>query len=122
MNVDVIAESYRLHELAWGAGADYEKYMQQAFSILKKAYDNDDHRHLIINNYAGVLLNLHRNREALDLLKQYQPECSTYCLNYAIAIAKTNYNIHEIRKWNMAARDYPHLENAIEAYIDWQGF
>lgn len=122
MTIDIIAESYRLHELAWGAGTDHEKYMQQAFSILKNAYEDGDRRHLIINNYAAVLLNLHCNHEALNLLKQYQPQCSAYCLNYAIAIAKTGYNIHEIRKWNMAASNYPDLENAIAAYIDWQGF
>lgn len=100
--MDIIVESYRLHEMAWKPGADYKNYLNQALLLLQTAYGDGDCRQLVINNLAAVLLNLHRNKEALDLLNQYQPECSTYCLNFAIAIAKTVYDINEIHKWNMA--------------------
>ena len=76
---------------------------------------------MLINNYAAVLLDLHRDSEALDLLRQYSPEFSEYCSNYAIAIAKSAYDIALIRKWNKAASTQPKQENAIVAYMDWQG-
>ncbi len=120
--MDPITESYRLHQLVWEAGGDYESCMREALVVLQSAYESGDDRHLVINNYAAVLLTLHRNQEALDLLKKYQPESSAYCANYAIAIAKTHYNILEIRKWNGLSREYPELDKAIVAYIDWQGF
>jgi hypothetical protein len=120
--MDPITESYRLHQLVWEAGGDYESCMREALAVLQAAYKAGDDRHLMINNYAAVLLNLHRNQEALDLLKKYQPESSAYCENYAIAIAKACYRIEDIRHWNLKARDYPVMENAIVAYVDWQGF
>jgi predicted Zn-dependent protease len=120
--MDPIPESCRLHNLAWQAGEDYEARLLEALAILQRAYDGGDSRHLVINNYAAVLLDLQRNQEALDLLKKYQPESSAFCANYAIAIAKTLYRIQDIRRWNTEAKNYPAMENAIEAYIDWQGF
>lgn len=119
--MDPIAESYRLHNLAWQRGDDYEARLLEALVILQSAYEAGDRRHLLINNYAAVLLDLNRNQEALDLLKRYQPESSAFCANYAIAIAKAAYRIQTIRKWNTDAQNYPVMENAIEAYIDWQG-
>jgi predicted Zn-dependent protease len=120
--LDIISEAYKLHEMAWQPKADYQSCLEQSWFLFKKAYEEGNHANLVVNNYAAVLLNLHRNTEALELLKQYEPECSEYCSNYAIAVAKTRYNIAEIRKWNSMASQYPRLEQAIVAYIDWQGF
>lgn len=120
--MDPIAESFRIHRLAFQSGEDYELRMREALVILQNAYEAGDCRHLLINNYAAVLLDLQRNQEALDLLQKYQPESSAYCENYAIAIAKTCYRIEDIRRWNIKARDYPVMENAVVAYVDWQGF
>jgi predicted Zn-dependent protease len=116
--VDVIHESSKLHVEAW---SDYDKYVRcltSAAELLQAAYESGDHRTLLVNNYAAVLLDLHRDDEALNLLQRYEPEFSQYCSNYAIAIAKAAYDITLIRKWNMAAPEYP--KGAILAYMDWQ--
>lgn len=118
--MDLISEACRLHEMAWKPNADYLGCMDLALILIKKAYDEGNHTNLVVNNYAAILLDLHRDKEALELLEQYEPECFEYCSNYSVAAIKLGSNISEIRKWNGLASQYPRLEKAIVAYIDLQ--
>lgn len=117
----VIEESARLHSEAWGSGKSSD-YLIRALNLLKSEYESGNESNIVVNNYAATLLNLHKNSEALALLRLGEPEISEYCSNYAIAIAKSKYDLAEIRKWNQNAGKYPKAENAIVAYIDWHGF
>ncbi|WP_431474394.1 hypothetical protein RVM24_16210 [Marinobacter sp. KM021] len=119
--MDVIEKSVKLHCQAWNDHTRFTDCLEQAAVLLKQAFESGGSSPLLINNYAAVLLDLHRDSEALDLLRQHPPEFSEYCSNYAIAIAKSAYDIALIRKWNKAASTQPKQENAIVAYMDWQG-
>jgi len=88
--------------------------------LLNTAYDTDKNNSLLINNYAAILLDLHRDSKALELLKKGCPEFSEYCFNFAIAIAKSAYDVEQIRKWNQSANEKPKRDGAIIAYMDWQ--
>jgi hypothetical protein len=89
--------------------------------VCQAAYNNSERSPLFRNNYAAVLLDLHRDEEALSLLKSSNPEFSEYCSNLAIAIVKAAYDLKLIRKWNQAATKQPMQDGAIVAYLDWQG-
>ncbi|WP_160151546.1 hypothetical protein [Microbulbifer sp. ALW1] len=114
------SEVIELHRNAWSDYSKYTEYLEKAISLCEVEYEAGERSLLFINNYAALLLDLHRDAEALRLLKDQTPEFSEYCSNYAIAIAKSGYDIEAIRKWNRAASNYPKRENAIVAYMDWQ--
>ncbi len=119
--MDVSKESYLLHSKAWTEYDKSKAYLKSAFEILMGAYKNGEQSNVVVNNLAAVLLDLYRDDEALHLLKNHKPECSEYCLNYAIALAKQNIaDVNEVRKWNKLAASYPKQNHAITAYIDWQ--
>ena len=117
-----ISESYQLYREAWKDSANSKRLMVEAITVVKQAYECGNREHLLINNYIALLLDTQQFQEAFELLEEYKPESSEFCQNYAIAIANDRYNIDEILKWNKLASDYPKNENAIVAYIDWQGF
>lgn len=119
--MNVIKEINKLHRQAWGQLEDSNVPLEQAASLAKSAHEKGENSPLFINNYAAVLLDLHRDKEALDLLKSSDPVFSEYCLNYAIAVAKTADDMEIIRHWNQAARQHPKQAGAIVAYMDWQG-
>ena len=119
--MSVIEDTKELHRKAWTNYDYFTDSLEQAVSICQAAYENGENSPLFINNYAAVLLDLHRDDEALDLLKNSDPTFSEYCSNYAIAIAKAAYDLELIRKWNQAATKKPKQDGAIVAYMDWQG-
>ncbi|MBY6034995.1 hypothetical protein KUV59_17610 [Marinobacter daepoensis] len=119
--MDVIAESAKLHSQAWSDQSRFTECLEQAAGLLKQAYESGDTSSLLVNNYAAVLLDLHRDFDALELLRLCDPDFSEFCANYAIAVAKAAYDIDLIRHWNQAASKYPKDERAIVAYMDWQG-
>lgn len=119
--MNVIKEINKLHRQAWRQLEDSTGPLEKAASLAKSAYEKGENSPLFINNYAAVLLDLHRNNEALALLKSGEPVFSEYCLNHAIAIAKAAYDLELIRHWNQAATQQPKQEGAIVAYMDWQG-
>jgi len=110
-----------LHQKAWSKRDEFTSSLEEAIALCEVAYENGENTPLFINNYAVALLDLHRDQEALDLLKNYEPSFSEYCSNYAIAVAKAKYDLKLIRKWNKAASKQPKQEGAIVAYMDWQG-
>jgi len=118
--MDTNLELIELHRRAWSDYSKYSEYLEKAISLCEEEYRAGERSSLFINNYAALLLDLHRDAEALRLLKGKTPEFSEYCSNYAIAIAKSEYDIEAIRKWNKAAANYPKNEDAIVAYMDWQ--
>lgn len=119
--MELAKESYRIHSLAWKEYDKTKDHLSNALSLLSGAYENGDRDNVVVNNLAAVLLDSYQDEKALEVLKVHKPECAEFCLNYAIAIAKTNLaDIEEIRKWNKAAANYPKAENAIIAYMDWQ--
>ena len=119
--MSVIEETRKLHRKAWSNYDDFTVSLEEAVLMCQAAYENGENLPLFINNYAAVLLDLHRDDEALDLLKNRDPTFSEYCSNYAIAIAKAAYDLELIRKWNQAATKKPKQDGAIVAYMDWQG-
>ncbi|USH05160.1 hypothetical protein K6Q96_18235 [Grimontia kaedaensis] len=119
--MSIIEETRELHRKAWSNYDDFTDSLEKAVSICKAAYENGENSPLFINNYAAVLLDLHRDEEALNLLEISDPVFSEYCSNYAIAIAKAAYDLELIRKWNQAATKQPKQDGAIVAFMDWQG-
>lgn len=117
----VAEEINKLHQKAWSNYADFTESLEKAVSVCRVAYENGENTPLFINNYAAVLLDLHRDEEALSLLKSCNPSFSQYCSNMAIAIAKAAYDLELIRKWNKAATKQHKQDGAIVAYMDWQG-
>lgn len=119
--MDVVVESYNLYERALKKGEDSQKLLGLALSLLKKEYDAGNRQGVIVNNYAAIMLDLQMNKSALKMLSENTPECSEYCSNLAIAMAKADCNIELIRKWNRESSKYPKQKYAIVAYMDWQG-
>ncbi|TGG95604.1 hypothetical protein E4656_04105 [Natronospirillum operosum] len=119
--MNVIEESIRLHDLAWRDHSRFAEHLEQAAKLLRAEYEDGERDSLLINNYAAVLLDLHRDAEALALLQSSVPDCAEHCLNTAIAIAKSAYDLARIRQWNLATADYPRRQGALVAYMDWQG-
>ena len=117
-----ISESYKLYREAWKDSANSKRLLAEAITVVKQAYESGNREHLLINNYIALLLDTQQYPTAFELLEENKPESSEFCQNYAIAIANDRYNINEIRKWNKLASDYQRNENAIVAYVDWQGF
>ncbi|TBR43551.1 hypothetical protein CBF23_005080 [Marinomonas agarivorans] len=118
--MSVIEEVKTLHRKAWCNDDDFTKLLEKAVLLCEVAYKDRERSPLFINNYAAVLLDLHRDDEALVLLKNSKPIFSEYCSNYAIAIAKSAYDLDLIRYWNQEATKQPKQSGAILAYIDWQ--
>lgn len=122
IKMNVSEESYLLHSRAWGDSDKTKSHLYDAYLLLHKAYESGDKSNVVINNLAAVLLDMYRDKEALDFIKGHKPECEEFCLNYAIALVKQNESdINEIRKWNQMAKNYPKQQNAIVAYMDWHG-
>lgn len=117
-----ISESYQLYREAWEDVANSQRLLAEATTVVKQAYESGNREHLLINNYVALLLDTQQYQAAFELLEKYKPESSEFCQNYAIAIANYRYNVDEIRKWNKLAGNYQKNENAIVAYVDWQGF
>lgn len=118
--MDAIEKSLSLHREAWN---DYDKFvecLEKAEEVLKSEYLKGNTDPLIINNYAAALLDQHKDSEALELLIKNEVVLAEYCLNRAIAVAKANYDVSEIRHWNDAARSHPKNDKAILAFMDWQ--
>jgi hypothetical protein len=122
LKMNVPEESYLLHVKAWREYDKTKSHLNSAYSLLLEAYEGGDQSSVVINNLAAVLLDMYRDKEALDFIKEHKPECKEFCLNYAIALVKQNVSdINEVRKWNKMAANYPKQEHAIVAYMDWQG-
>ncbi|WP_086932872.1 hypothetical protein [Agarilytica rhodophyticola] len=118
--MNVVDESVKLYREAWSDHSKFTELLEEAAHLLKDAIDSGEDDPLLLSNYSAVLLDLQRDTEALDILKQRTPMFSEYCSNYAIAIAKTAYNLALIRRWNQAAAKQPKRQGAIVAYMDWQ--
>ncbi len=86
--MEVVEESYCLHSRSWKEYDKTKVHLNNALELLSEAYEGGDTSNVVVNNLAAVLLDLFRDTEALALLKRHQPECSQYCQNYAIALAK----------------------------------
>ncbi|HEY0924256.1 hypothetical protein [Rheinheimera pacifica] len=118
--MNIIEETLKLHSQAWRDHSQFTECLEKAARLLQQVYESGAVDSLIVNNYAAVLLDLHRDAEARELLQAHSPEFSEFCSNYAIAIAKSAYDISLIRQWNQAASRLPKRQGAIVAYMDWQ--
>ena len=119
--MNIVEESLRLHRESWNDQDNYLGHLKAAENLLRTAYEGGNRDPLIVNNLAAILLDQNKNIEALLLMKENPFDFSEYCSNRAIAIAKADYNLKNIRKWNAAASKSPSMKNAIIAYMDWQG-
>ena len=115
------AYTYAEHAKAWGDNAAYAVLPQlaEAVRLAIEAGDSDP-AHVI--NYAAILLDIHKDAEALQWLMDHPLEYQEYYQNLGTAFAKTDPNNKEpIRANNLKSRKYPRCPNAILAYIDYQG-
>jgi hypothetical protein len=115
------AETNRRHGEAWGNPAAYKRLPRLAEEVWEQiARGDDDPAHVI--NYAAILLDLHRDEEALEWLLGRKVDFKEYYQNLATAYAKTKpSDIGNIRKNNLEAAKHPECPHAIIAYIDYQG-
>ena len=115
------ADIYAEHAKAWGNEAAYAALPQLAETVRSAVESGDDDPAHVIN-YGAILLDLHRNSEALAWLVAHPVEYREYFENLATAYAKTDSSNKEpIRSNNLKSGDYPKCPNAILAYIDYQG-
>ena len=115
------AATYAQHASAWGHDAGYAALPDLAAQV-RSAIEAGDRDPAHVINLAAILLDLHRNAEALAWLIAHPLEYREYYQNLATAFAKTDPdNLEAIRSNNRNARDAPPCPNAILAYIDYQG-
>ena len=115
------ADAYRIHSEAWGDEEAYGELPSLANQVRQAIeHGHEDPAHVI--NYGAILLDLHRDSEALEWLLAHHVEYREYFQNLATAYAKTDPNNKEpIRSNNLKSREYPGCPNAILAYIDYHG-
>lgn len=115
------ADVYARHLRTWCSQEEYESLPDLAAQVKDAIEAGDgDPAHLI--NYAAILLDLHRDDEALRWLLAHRVDYREYYENLATAYAKTDPNVKEpIRENNGRSRLHPKCPNAILAYIDYQG-
>jgi hypothetical protein len=113
------ADTYARHSRAWGNDAVYAALPELAKEVWSAIEAGDeDPAHGI--NFAAILLDLHRDQEALDWMRAHPVDYREYYQNLATAYAKIDPNNKEpIRANNLKARDCPRCPNAILAYIDY---
>ena len=116
----VLERVTQLHREAWQQHDNYERCLTEAVSLCQVEYARGERSPLFMNNYAAVLMDLHRDDEALGLLQFHKPDFSEHCANLAIATAKAAYDLEGIRKWNGLASQLPRRKGANVAYMDWQ--
>ena len=109
------------HAKAWGNEAAYAGEPELAEQV-KAAIESGDEDPAHLINYAAILLDLHRNRAALDWLLAHPAEYREYYQNLATAYAKTDSTkLEQIRENNGKSPEVPSCPNSIVAYMDWQG-
>ena len=115
------ADTFAEHRKSWGNDAAYAALPKLADTVRATIESGDsDPAHII--NYAAILLDLHRDSEALEWLVAHPLNYREYYQNLGTARAKTDpNNIEPIIFNNIKARDYPRCPNAVLAYIDYHG-
>lgn len=120
MSVEQI--TYELHQKAWSDMDNWYDHLNEAVQSSSEAIKLNQANDVVKNNYAALLLELHKNKEAYLFLKDNIFEFKENYANMGIAIAKTNpQDIERIRIYNSKSQELPSKKYAIEAYMDWQG-
>ena len=115
------SDTFSEHARAWGNDAAYAALPQLADTVRSAIEAGDsDPAHVI--NYAAILLDLHRDDEALNWLLEHPLDYREYFQNLATAYAKTDpSNKKQIRYNNHKSSNFPPCPNAVLAYIDYHG-
>ncbi|MCB0353641.1 MAG: hypothetical protein KDD64_08960 [Bdellovibrionales bacterium] len=114
-------ETLREYSKAWNR-EDSSKKLTALLRRVRGAIDQgeSDPAHRI--NFGALLLDLQRNREALEWFRANPLQYKEYFQNLAIALAKTDRgNIQAVRANNKKAEQLPSCPNTIVAYIDYHG-
>ncbi len=114
-------ESYDIYRRHW-AGDNASEIFPRLLADIRRAMEEKHDNPALINNYGAILLDLNRNKEALDWLSSHPLDFSEYYENLAIAVIKCDRSrADKCRELNRKAGRLPKKPYAIVAYIDYQG-
>ena len=115
------ADTFSEHARTWGDDAAFAA-LPRLVDAVRAAIEAGDGDPAHVINYAAILLDLHRDDEALNWLLEHPLGYREYFENLATAYAKTDpSNKGQIRSNNHKSRNFPRCPNAILAYIDYLG-
>jgi 5,10-methenyltetrahydromethanopterin hydrogenase len=114
-------ESYDIYRHNW-AGDNAPEVFTRLLEDIRRALEVNHADPALMNNYGAILLDLNRNKEALDWLSSHPLDFSEYYENLAIAVIKCDRSeIDKCRELNGKAGRLSKKQYAIAAYIDYQG-